>query len=93
MAAPIIYISVEENLRDSINIKVDIIHPEPITAVAFPAAAVAENDSLRAKIKTTEAIEKITHSQDRRDRMKMERQLALIQESQRQDRENFKKLQ
>nr|GEW81995.1 hypothetical protein [Tanacetum cinerariifolium] len=86
MAAPIIYISVEENLRDSINIKVDIIHPEPITAIAFPAAAVeeltalifrvdiaeAENDSLRAKIKTTEAIEKITHSQDRRDRMKME---------------------
>nr|GEW53134.1 hypothetical protein [Tanacetum cinerariifolium] len=52
----------------------DSIHPEPIAAVAFPTTAVeelaalrfridiseVENASLRAKIKTTEAIKKIT---------------------------------
>nr|GEY56385.1 hypothetical protein [Tanacetum cinerariifolium] len=107
MAAPIIPIFDEENLGDPIDIRVDIIHPEPVTAVAFLAAAIeelttlrfrvditeAENASLRARIKTTEAIEKITRSQERRARMEMERQLASIQESQRQDRENFRKLQ
>ncbi|GJS83704.1 hypothetical protein Tco_0750245 [Tanacetum coccineum] len=30
----------EENLRDPIDIRVDIIHPEPVAAVAFPAAAI-----------------------------------------------------
>ncbi|GKG38394.1 hypothetical protein Tco_0460106, partial [Tanacetum coccineum] len=39
-AAPTIPISVEENLGDLIDTRVDIIHPKPITAVAFPAAAV-----------------------------------------------------
>nr|GEW87462.1 synaptobrevin, longin-like domain protein [Tanacetum cinerariifolium] len=38
--APTIPIYAEENLRDPINIRVDIIHPEPVTAVAFPAATV-----------------------------------------------------
>nr|GEU40278.1 ribonuclease H-like domain-containing protein [Tanacetum cinerariifolium] len=114
MAAPAIPISAEENLGDPIDIKMDIIHPEPVVAVAFPAAAVvrtqaqhgeairgmheqllgvpvqeeltalrfrvnvaeAENASLRARIKTTEAIEKITRSQERRARMEMKRQLA-----------------
>nr|GFA53573.1 hypothetical protein [Tanacetum cinerariifolium] len=127
--APTIHIFVEENLRDLIDIRVDIIHPKPIDVVAFPTAAVvrtqaqyreairgmqehllgvpiqeeltalkfrvdiveAKNASLRARIKTTKAIEKITHSQDRRARMKMERQLALVQESQRHDRENSRK--
>nr|GEY56899.1 hypothetical protein [Tanacetum cinerariifolium] len=40
MAAPTIRISAEENLRDPIDIRVDIIHPEPVAAVAFPAVAV-----------------------------------------------------
>ncbi|GJW14785.1 putative reverse transcriptase domain-containing protein [Tanacetum coccineum] len=53
----------------------------------------AENASLRGKIKTMEAIEMVTRSQEKRARMEMERQLDLIQESQRQDRENFRKLQ
>nr|GEZ24185.1 hypothetical protein [Tanacetum cinerariifolium] len=111
MATPIILISTEENLRDPIDIRVDIIHPEPLAAVAFPAAAIvrtqaqheeairgmqeqllgvpiqeeltalifrvdiaeAENASLRARIKTTEKIKKITRSQERRARMEMER--------------------
>nr|GEV26947.1 hypothetical protein [Tanacetum cinerariifolium] len=100
MVAPTIPVSTEENLGDPIDIRVDIIHPEHIATVAFPAVAIvrtqaqhreairgmqeqllgvpiqeelttlrfrvdiaeAENVSLRARIKTTEAIEKITHS-------------------------------
>ncbi|GJW53587.1 hypothetical protein Tco_0097672 [Tanacetum coccineum] len=55
--------------------------------------AEAENASLRGKIKTMEAIETIIHSQERRTRMEMERPLASVQESQRQDQENLRKLQ
>ncbi|GKB08026.1 hypothetical protein Tco_0836310 [Tanacetum coccineum] len=75
MAAPTIHVSAEENLEDPIDIRVDIIYPKPVAVVAFPAAAEeladlrfrvditeAENASLRARIKTTEAIEKITYS-------------------------------
>ncbi|GKF29086.1 hypothetical protein Tco_0095428 [Tanacetum coccineum] len=40
MAAPTIHVSAEENLRDPIDIKVDIIHPEPVAVVAFLAAVV-----------------------------------------------------
>nr|GEW71205.1 ribonuclease H-like domain-containing protein [Tanacetum cinerariifolium] len=40
MAAPTIHVFTEENLGDPIDIRVDIIHPEPIVAVAFPAVAV-----------------------------------------------------
>nr|GFD09384.1 hypothetical protein [Tanacetum cinerariifolium] len=53
--------------------------------------AEAENASLRARIKTTEAIEKITHKRERQARVEIEQQLAAVQESQRQDQENFKK--
>ncbi|GKA76042.1 hypothetical protein Tco_0782420 [Tanacetum coccineum] len=98
MAASTIPVSAEENLGDPIDIRIDIIHPEPVAAVTFPAAAImrtqaqhgeaiqgiqehllgvpvqedltalrfradiaeAENASLRARIKTTEAIGKIT---------------------------------
>ncbi|GJX48401.1 hypothetical protein Tco_0273591 [Tanacetum coccineum] len=65
---------------------------------AFLAAAIgadiaeAENASLRARIKTTEAIEKITRNRERQARVKIEQQLAAVQESQRQDREDFRKL-
>ncbi|GJU53654.1 putative reverse transcriptase domain-containing protein [Tanacetum coccineum] len=55
--------------------------------------AKAENASLRGKIKTIEAIETVTRSQEKKARMEIERQLASVQESQRQDRENFRKLQ
>nr|GFA20397.1 hypothetical protein [Tanacetum cinerariifolium] len=130
MATTAIPVSAKENLRNSINIKMDIIHPEPVAAVAFPTAvamrtqvqhgeairgiqeqllrvpiqkeltalrfrvdiAEAENASLRARIKTTEAIKKITHKRDREARVEIEQQLAAVQESQRQDRENFRKL-
>ncbi|GKF96636.1 hypothetical protein Tco_0292457 [Tanacetum coccineum] len=108
----------EENLGDLIDIRMDIIHPEPVAVVAFLAATVvrtlaqhgeairgiqehllgvpiqeelmalrfrvdiaeAENASLRARIKTTEAIGKITRNRERQAREKMERQLGLIQE-------------
>ncbi|GJS14614.1 hypothetical protein Tco_0409086 [Tanacetum coccineum] len=106
MAAPTIPVPAEENLEDPIDIRVDIIHPELVAAVAFPAATVeeqttlrfrvdineAENVSLRAMIKTTNAIEKITHNRERQVRIKMEQQLVAVQESQRQDREDFRKL-
>nr|GEZ89953.1 hypothetical protein [Tanacetum cinerariifolium] len=59
MAAPTIPVSVEEHLRDPLDIRMDIIHPELDTVVAFRTAAVL---------------------------------LAAVQESQRQDRENFKML-
>ncbi|GJZ79700.1 hypothetical protein Tco_0644537, partial [Tanacetum coccineum] len=47
--------------------------------------AKVKNASLRGKIKTIEAIETVTRSQERRARKEMERQLALVQESQRQN--------
>ncbi|GKE80425.1 hypothetical protein Tco_1550425, partial [Tanacetum coccineum] len=110
MAAPTIHVSAKENLRDPIDIRVDIIYPEPVATVAFPAATVvrtqaqhgeaiqgiqehllgvpiqeepttlrfrvdiaeAENASLRARIKSTEAIEKITRNRERQVRIKME---------------------
>ncbi|GKB91548.1 hypothetical protein Tco_0963820, partial [Tanacetum coccineum] len=40
----------------------------------------------------SEAIEKITHNRERQARVKIEQQLAAVQESQRQDREDFRKL-
>ncbi|GJX83884.1 putative reverse transcriptase domain-containing protein [Tanacetum coccineum] len=89
MAAPTILVSTEENLGDPIDIKMDIIHPEPITVGRHCRG---ENASLRARIKTTEAIEKITHNRERHARIKIEQQLAAVQESQRQDREDFRKL-
>nr|GEZ00818.1 putative reverse transcriptase domain, ribonuclease H-like domain, aspartic peptidase domain protein [Tanacetum cinerariifolium] len=106
MTAPTILISAEENLGDPINIRVDIIHPAPVSTVAFPAMAVEEltalrfrvdiaetaNASLSARIKTTEAIEKITRNRERQARVKIEQQLAAVQESPRQDREDFRKL-
>ncbi|GKE29738.1 hypothetical protein Tco_1445122, partial [Tanacetum coccineum] len=119
IAAPIIHVSAKENLGDPIDIRVDIIHPEPVVVVAFSAAAIvrtqaqhgeairgihehllgvpiqeemtalrlrvdidkAENALLRARIKTTEAIEKITHNHERQARIKIEGQLAAVQES------------
>ncbi|GJV34581.1 ribonuclease H-like domain-containing protein [Tanacetum coccineum] len=130
MVASTIPVSAEENLGDPIDIRVDIIHLEPVAAVAFPATAIvrtqaqhgeairgiqehllgvpiqeeltalrfradiaeAENASLRARIKTMEAIKKITRNRKRHARVRIEQQLAAVQESQRQDREDFRKL-
>ncbi|GJW22354.1 zinc finger BED domain-containing protein RICESLEEPER 2-like protein [Tanacetum coccineum] len=78
MAAPTIHVPAEENLSDPIDIRVDIIHPEPVATVAFPSAVVeeptalrfrvdiaeAENASLRVWIKTTKEIEKITRNRE-----------------------------
>nr|GEY53628.1 hypothetical protein [Tanacetum cinerariifolium] len=52
-----------------------------------------ENASLRGSIKTMEAIDTITRRQEKRARMELKRQLTLVQESRRQDQENFRKLQ
>nr|GEY89720.1 putative reverse transcriptase domain-containing protein [Tanacetum cinerariifolium] len=90
MATPAIPVSAEENIGDPINFRMDIIHLDPIAAVAFPVAAVmtalrfrvdiaeAENASLRARIKTTEAIEKITHKRERHIRVEIEQQLTVF---------------
>ncbi|GKB03995.1 hypothetical protein Tco_0832138 [Tanacetum coccineum] len=78
MATPTILVSAEENLADLIYIRVDIIHPElvavdELTALRLKAdIAEAENASLRARIETTEAIEKITRNRERQARAKIE---------------------
>nr|GEX20989.1 hypothetical protein [Tanacetum cinerariifolium] len=86
MVAPTIPVPVEENLGDPIDIRVDIIYLEPVATVAFLAAVVeelsalrfrvdiaeTENASLRARIKTTEAIEKITRNRERQAHVKTE---------------------
>nr|GEW32995.1 putative reverse transcriptase domain-containing protein [Tanacetum cinerariifolium] len=89
MAAPIILVSAEENLGDPIDIRMDIIHPVPVAAVAFPTTTVeltalifrvdideAENASLHARIKTAEVIKKITRKRERHARVEIEQQLA-----------------
>nr|GEZ19197.1 hypothetical protein [Tanacetum cinerariifolium] len=87
--------SSEGNFRDAIDIGVDVVHPVPLGCSCFSCwdycydtspmgMAEAENASLRGKIRTMEAIETVTRSQERRARMKMERQLASVQELQRQ---------
>ncbi|GKD05521.1 hypothetical protein Tco_1180495 [Tanacetum coccineum] len=54
--------------------------------------AEAENASLRAKIRTLEAIEMVTRNHERLAHIEIERQLASVQESHHQDREDFRKL-
>ncbi|GJV12012.1 hypothetical protein Tco_1353553 [Tanacetum coccineum] len=109
MDAPTIPVSAnssEGNFRDAIDIGADVVHLVPVAAIAFPAVTIeistlrfrmsmaeAKNASLHGKIKTMKAIEMVTRIQERKARMEMEQQLASVQESQRQDRENFRKLQ
>nr|GEZ17744.1 hypothetical protein [Tanacetum cinerariifolium] len=67
---------------------------EKMNALRFRMGmAEEENASLRGRIKTIEGIDTITRRQEKRARMELERQLASVQESQRQDQENFRKLQ
>nr|GEV85275.1 hypothetical protein [Tanacetum cinerariifolium] len=103
MDAPTLPVSTGKNLGDPIEIRVDNVHPA--LADVFPAATEMnalrfrmgmeeeENASLRGKIKTIEVIDIITRRQEKMARMELERQLASVQESQRQDQENFRKLQ
>ncbi|GJX10482.1 hypothetical protein Tco_0200341 [Tanacetum coccineum] len=82
MDAHTLPISAERNLRDPIEIRVDIVHPTPVDV--FPATTVMsslrfrmgiaeeENASLRGKIKTIEAIDIITRKQEKRARMELE---------------------
>ncbi|GKC62598.1 hypothetical protein Tco_1095196 [Tanacetum coccineum] len=44
MAAPTIHVFAEENLGDLIDIRMDIIHPEPVAAIAFPTSIVVGGD-------------------------------------------------
>ncbi|GJT47373.1 putative reverse transcriptase domain-containing protein [Tanacetum coccineum] len=86
MAASNIPVPAEENLGDPIDIRVDIIHPEPVAAVILLLRldiAKAENASLRARIKTTEAIKKMTRNREKQARVKIEQQLELRLKSQR----------
>ncbi|GKD00665.1 hypothetical protein Tco_1170939, partial [Tanacetum coccineum] len=89
MAAPTIPFSVKENLGDPIEIKVDVVHPAPVAAVAFPATTEeltalrnrvdiieAKNASLRATIRTIKAIETVTRNHERRACTEIEHQLA-----------------
>nr|GEX35403.1 putative reverse transcriptase domain-containing protein [Tanacetum cinerariifolium] len=118
MATPAIPVSAEENRRDPIDIRMDIIYPKPIATVAFPVAVVvraqsqhgeaiqgiheqllgvpiqeeltalrfrvdiveAENASLRARIKTMEAIEKITRKRKREARVEIEQYFSIIKQ-------------
>ncbi|GKG41047.1 hypothetical protein Tco_0470259, partial [Tanacetum coccineum] len=79
MDAPIIPVSDEENLRAPVDIRMDIIHPkhviEELTALRFRVdIAEADNASLHVRIKTTEAIEKITRNRERHAHIKIEQQ-------------------
>nr|GFB42797.1 hypothetical protein [Tanacetum cinerariifolium] len=56
MDVPTIPVSAEENLDDPINIRVDIIHQEPVAVVAFPAAAVVM-DAPTIPVSTEENLE------------------------------------
>ncbi|GKA90185.1 hypothetical protein Tco_0812055 [Tanacetum coccineum] len=51
MVAPTIPVSAKENLGDPIDIKVDIIHPEPVAIVAFLVAVI-----VRTQVQHREAI-------------------------------------
>ncbi|GKD50579.1 hypothetical protein Tco_1279555, partial [Tanacetum coccineum] len=94
MGAPTIFIvadSFDGNFGDTIDIGVDVIHPVPValeelTALRFRVdVAEAENALLRATIRTMEAIETVTQNHERLARIEIERQLASVQESHRQD--------
>ncbi|GJW63712.1 hypothetical protein Tco_0115596 [Tanacetum coccineum] len=52
-----------------------------------------ENASLHGKIKTMKATNTVTRRHEKRDHIELERQLTSVQEAQRKDQENFRKLQ
>ncbi|GJZ03335.1 hypothetical protein Tco_0536610 [Tanacetum coccineum] len=108
---PVSFDSSERNFKDAIDICLDVDHPVPVIAYAFPVVTIvtilaslgeairgiheylqgvpieeemstlrfrmgmakAENASLRSNIRTMEAIETVTRSQEKRTRREMER--------------------
>nr|GEW85960.1 hypothetical protein [Tanacetum cinerariifolium] len=63
MAMPTILVPTEENLRDLIEIRVDIVHPTPVATIAFAATIVVrtldshgERDRERANCVETEGV-------------------------------------
>ncbi|GJZ75314.1 hypothetical protein Tco_0639779 [Tanacetum coccineum] len=104
MDAPTILVSVdssEGNFGDAIDIGLDVDHPVPVAADAFPAVTIVTILASLGRLfeafmsickGTMEAIKTVTRSQEKRTRREMKRQLASVQESQRHDRENFKEL-
>ncbi|GKD09634.1 hypothetical protein Tco_1189319, partial [Tanacetum coccineum] len=50
MAAPTIPVFAKENLVDPIKIRVDVVHPALIAAVAYPAATVVRTLALHGKV-------------------------------------------
>nr|GFD29070.1 hypothetical protein [Tanacetum cinerariifolium] len=107
MDAPTLLVSAEKNPGDPIDIRVDgeairgiqghlegVPISEEINSLRFKMDMVEEEkSSLHGSIKTMEAIDTITHRQEKRARMELKRQLTSVQESRRQDQENFRKLQ
>ncbi|GJZ49830.1 hypothetical protein Tco_0604020 [Tanacetum coccineum] len=65
MAAPTIPVPVEENLRDPIDIRVDIIHLEPVAAIAFPAATVETDIQEKEQKKRKPKASKSKHGMER----------------------------
>nr|GEZ12832.1 hypothetical protein [Tanacetum cinerariifolium] len=96
MAAPTIPVSddsTQGSFGDTIDIDVDVIHLEELTNLRFRVdIAEAENASLHATIKTMKVIEKVTRNHKRLARIEIKRHLASVQQSHRQDLEDFRKL-
>nr|GEV20307.1 hypothetical protein [Tanacetum cinerariifolium] len=106
MVAPIIFVfvdSLEEIFRDRIDIGVDVTHHVPVTLHVFPVSTILMRlDQHKEAIGDDGAVEMVFHNRmrdERWTRIKIERQLALVQEertqsriSHAQDREIFKKL-
>ncbi|GJU63852.1 hypothetical protein Tco_1245687 [Tanacetum coccineum] len=94
MAAPTILVFADfaqGSFGDMIDIGVSI--QEELIALRFRVdIGEAENASLCARIKTMEAVKKITRNRERLAHIEIEQQLASVQESHRQDREDFRKL-
>nr|GEW46750.1 reverse transcriptase domain-containing protein [Tanacetum cinerariifolium] len=94
MAAPTTPVSAEENLGDLIDIRMDIIHLEPVAAIIFPTATIVRTLSrhgraktkginLRARVRSLELVETWLHGivrDEREARERIESQLGLIQE-------------
>nr|GEY23615.1 hypothetical protein [Tanacetum cinerariifolium] len=83
MDAPTILASADSskgNFGDAIDIGLDVDHPVPVAADAFPAVTIT-SPSLGGYSRTMKAIETVTRSQKRRTRREMERHLASVQES------------
>ncbi|GKA26169.1 hypothetical protein Tco_0712278 [Tanacetum coccineum] len=94
MVVPTIHIfadSAQGSFGDMIDIGVPI--QDELTTLRFRVdIAEAENASLRARIKTMEAVKKVTRNHERLARIEIEQELASVQDSHGQDQEDFRKL-